>query len=499
VAQAPSTRSATALRQDAAGELAAPERRLDERLIFRFNLGFGIDGGQASGRPLLSGAALDEGVDYAALRSYSFGDLVLGTRGVLFPSLSSYFAGEFRFDQDVAQRTQAVPSVTYSDVTDEVLIRSAYAESQGFLKSAWLHPIYLRAGRQFKYGVTVAHFDGLTLGYDTRPVSASLWFGSRVSLYGFGQNPTGPQDEFLGASARIDLSEWSRVPLVFTGDALSYGDFDHQEIGVAYRWKPDVMVRGSVRRLDSEIARQTLTVWARLSEVTTVTAEVDNRTADDWIYDLIVMRPNQPRGDPRNYLNLGRPLPRVQLDVRAGTVVLRNLDLLLRAAAAIEHDDGDQDAPFSPSYVEAGAAVEVRLRRNLRIGSTFLARRYGLDDEVLVADQAGVPDELPELGATIGDRSFYEGGLGVNYSVGARRFSASGELYGRLYDRQTRYQALEQVETPDFRTGGRFSVEGWASNRLRIKAEYDISISDIDLAPELRGIKTLRVLAEGSY
>ena len=391
VAQAPAVRPATALRQDAAGELAAPERHLDEKLIFRFNLGFGIDGGQPSGRKLLSGGALDESADYARLRSYTFGDLVLGTRGMLFPSLSSYFAGEFRFDQDVAQRTQAVPSVAYSDVTDEVLIRSAYAESQGFLHSSWLRPIYLRAGRQFKYGVTVAHFDGLTIGYDTRPVSASLWVGSRVSLYGFGQNPTGPQGEFLGGSARVDLSELSRVPLVFTADALRYGDFDHQEIGVAYRWKPDVMVRGSVRRLDSEVARQTLAVWARLSEVTTLTAEIDNRTADDWIYDLIVMRPPQDRADARNYLNLGRPLPRVQLDVRAGTVILRNLDVLLRAAAAIEHDEDDLDAPFSPSYLEAGAALEVRLRRNLRLGSTFLARRYALDDEVLVADRRASP------------------------------------------------------------------------------------------------------------
>ena len=42
-------------------------------------------------------------------------------------------------------------------------------------------------------------------------------------------------------------------------------------------------------------------------------------------------------------------------------------------------------------------------------------------------------------------------------------------------------------------------MEGWAFNRLRIKAEYDVSISDIQLAPELRGIKSLRVLAEGTY
>jgi hypothetical protein len=487
------------LRQDAAGELADPARRLDEKLVFRFNLGFGIDGGQPSGRRLLSGATLDEQAVYAPLRSYSFGDLVLGTRGLLFPTVSSYLAGAFRIDQDVDRPTQAVPSVYYEDDVEDILIRSAYAESQGFFERSWLRPIYVRAGRQFKYGVTVAHFDGITLGYDTRPVSGSIWGGSRVSLFGFGQDPIGPQSEFFGASTRIDLHELRRIPIVLTADTLHHGAFDHQEYGVAFRWKPDVMIRGSVRQLDYELARETLAVWARLSEVTTVTAEIDNRTADDWIYDLVVLRAPQQAGDARTYLNLGPQVPRVQLDVRAGTVILRNLDVLLRGAAAVEHAEGDQDAAFAPSYLEAGAAVEVLLRRNLRIGSSFLARRYQRDAAAPVDDETGVPDPLADVGSQVGERSFYEGGLGVDYSVGARRFNASGEVYGRMYDRQSPYQQPVAVEGVDLRTGGRFSVEGWAANRLRIKAEYDISISDIDLAPELRGVKTLRVLAEGSY
>jgi hypothetical protein len=487
------------LRQDAASELAAPDRRLDEKLVFRFNLGFGIDGGQPSGRPLLSGAPLDDQVDYARLRSYSFGDLVLGTRGLVFPSLSTYLAGDFRFDQGVSQPTQAIPSVYYESEIENILVRAGYAESQGFFSRPWLRPLYVRAGRQFKYGVTVAHFDGLTLGYDTRPLSVGIWFGSRVSLYGFGQDPTGPQDEFFGSNTRIDLYELRRIPLVLTADTLNFSGFDHQEYGVAYRWKPDVLVRGSLRLLDNEVARQTVAVWARLSEVTTVTAEIDNRTANDWIYDLIVLRPTQNAGDPRNYLNLGPALPRVQLDVRAGTVVLRNLDVLLRAAAAVEHASGDQESAFSPSYVEAGAALEVRLRRNLRLGSSFLARRYRRDTVRPIDDAPMAPDPLADVGAQVGEESFYEGGLGVDYSAGARRFNASGELYGRLYSRESPYEQPAQIEDPDLRTGGRFSVEGWAANRLRIKAEYDISISDIDLAPELRGVKTLRVLAEGSY
>ncbi|HWM84177.1 MAG TPA: hypothetical protein VNO33_00040 [Kofleriaceae bacterium] len=484
-------------RPDASRELALPGRRLDEKVVFRFNLGFGIDGGQASDQPLISGDEL-LAQDYAPLRSYGFGDLVLGTRGLLFSSLGTYFASEFRFDQDIGQPTQAVPSVHYEDDIENVLVRSGYAEAQGFFSRPWLRPLYFRAGRQFKYGVAVAHFDGLTLGYDTRPVTASVWFGSRVSLYGLGQDPTGPQAEFFGASARVDLYELRRIPLVLTTDTLNFGGFNHREYGLAYRWKPDILIRGSARQLDSEFARQTLSVWARLSEVTTLTAEVDNRSSDDWIYDLIVFRKPERAADPRNYLNLGPALPRVQIDVRAGTVILRNLDVLLRAAAALEHAGEEEDAPFSPTYLEAGAALEVRLRRSFRVGSSFIARRYRRDALEPIGDAEMLPDPLAEIGTQIGERSFYEGGLGVDYSVGARRFSAAGELYGRLYDSQSPYQSPVDDEV-DLRTGGRFSVEGWAFNRLRIKAEYDVSISDIQLAPELRGIKSLRVLAEGTY
>ncbi len=494
-------RTTSSVRDAASRELAVPGQRLDQKIVFRFNFGFGIDGGQPSTQELLSGTMLDEVNDYDRLRSYAFGDLVLGTRGLVFPSLGTYFASEFRIDQDIGKPTQAVPSVHYEDDIENALVRSAYAEAQGFFSRAWLRPLYFRAGRQFKYGVTVAHFDGLTLGYDTRPVTASIWFGSRVSLYGLGQDPTGPQDEYFGASARVDLSQMSRVPLVLTADTLQFSGFGHREYGIAYRWKPDILIRGSARQLDSQFARQTLSVWARLSEVTTLTAEVDNRSSEDWIYDLIVFRAPQRASDPRNYLNLGPPLPRLQLDVRAGTVVLRNLDVLLRGAAAIEHAGEEENAPFSPSYVEAGAALEVRLRRNVRLGSSFTARRYQRDPVEPLEDVDGVPDPLPELGNQVGETSFYEGGLGVDYSVGARRFSASGELYGRMYnERVGPYQPQPAiVDDLDLRTGGRFSVEGWAANRLRIKAEYDVSISDIDMAPELRGIKSLRVLAEGSF
>ena len=46
--------------------------------------------------------------------------------------------------------------------------------------------------------------------------------------------------------------------------------------------------------------------------------------------------------------------------------------------------------------------------------------------------------------------------------------------------------------------GGRFSLEAWPWPRLRLRAEYDLT-TVYDLAPEIRGYKSLRILAEGSF
>ena len=50
----------------------------------------------------------------------------------------------------------------------------------------------------------------------------------------------------------------------------------------------------------------------------------------------------------------------------------------------------------------------------------------------------------------------------------------------------------------DVRGGGRVSFDAWVTQRLRLRAEYDLS-SALDWAPEIRGLKALRVLAEGQF
>ncbi len=495
---------------------------LSEKLVFRFNIGIGIDGGQPDCRslpntrdhrlgdetqlatecvPMATGATLDETSYYARLRAYRFGDAVLGTRGLGMPSLSTYLAAAFRFNQATGRVTTAVPSVHDSSYVEDVLVRSGYAEVDGLFENRWLAPIFVRAGRQFHYGPTVIHFDGLTTGYETRAFSVGLFSGRRVSLYGFEHSGTVETGGLVtGMNARFDMQELKDVPLVISGSVLSFDDRRYFDGGLALRWSPDVLLRASMRMNGYAPARQRLALRARISKVTTVNAELENRAAGEWMYDLLINDDEYDATDVRRYLNLGIPRPRLYANLRAGTVLLKNIDVLLRGGAAVERGDDEHNEPSSywASYIEGGLGLEVRVRRAIALGTSFLARRYSREERVDFVDTAGIADELPSNTGAIGEKSFMEGGLTLRFRQGRHTFGAMAELYTRIYRAQSPYIPVEE-EGLDTRSGGRFSVDGWANKRTRLRVEYDVAFLPEHLAPELRGVKSLRVMAEGSF
>ena len=120
--------------------------------------------------------------EYSSPRTYGFGDAIIGSRGLLRSSLTTYFAAQFRFDSSTPRTQLPVPSVYDADV-DRVHIRSAYAEVDQLFDVPALRPVYARAGRQFRYGPAIAHFDGLTAGYDGRGVHLGAYAGRRVSQW----------------------------------------------------------------------------------------------------------------------------------------------------------------------------------------------------------------------------------------------------------------------------------------------------------------------------
>ncbi len=488
-------------RRELEADVQAPPAPLSDKLIFRFNLGVGLDSGLPSRSPMLSGSRLQDIEDYQQTRTYGFADTVAGTKGVGISGLNSYFAAHFRFSENFSNTTTALPSV-YDKELQRPLVRSAYGEADGIFKHKLLKPVYLRAGRSYHYGLSVMQYDGAKIGYDTPALKFSLLGGSRTGLYGLDRNVFAAETEDVVAAYdfRVDFYEWKRWPVVVFLSSLNFDGRQHYRSGFALRWNRDVLLSSSLRHIDGKLARSDLQLRARISKVTTVNVQLNNRFRSDWSYGLLLVRTPDSTTDPRRFLDFGDVLPRSVLRIRYGTVLLRNLDVLLRGGAALDRRDRKavvDGSSFSSSYAELGGAAEIRVRRSLRLGSSLSSRRYFLNNNNRVDSLiGGQPDTLPNNLGSTGVTSYWEGGLNLNYSPGARQFSANAEVYGRRYSLRSEF--LRDNEA-DVRTGGRFGIEGWVKDRIRLKAEYDLTLGSLVMAPELRDLRALRVLMEGSF
>jgi hypothetical protein len=472
---------------------------------FRMDLGFGVDGAQRSGAATLAGRTLPS--DYDPSRGYGFGDLYMGTHGLVLPSLSTYLAAHATFYDP----SSAPPMLTPYDRAQEVQVRSGWAEADGLFEEKWLQPLRIRAGRQYVYGPAPAHIDGVVVGYETRVYKLHLFGGTRVPDWDLSG---GTRDQITGADARLDLMAWKQFPAVIDGSAYHWGDHDHAELGATVSRGRGLLLRGSARTLDGRLAHENVTAHLRVSDETRVTAELDHRSSYDWRWDPEWVSASEP-GAARRYLDLGQVGPRLLANVRAGTVLLDNIDLLLRAAGALDQTRTTIiDTSFASTWGEVGGALEVRLRRTLAFGASAVARKYLRASQPLswVTQTGGFEAPLPlnplPNPAVMGESSFLEGGVSARYSLGARKLSATAEIYARRLRWHRMYDVYEagavgrggiyaSTEAADTRGGGRFSLEAWVTPRFRLRAEYELS-TGLDLAPEILGYKSLRLLAEGS-
>lgn len=459
---------------------------LSDRVTFRFQLGYEVSQGQLSGDPLRgTGQPLEE-IGNRNTRLYTLGDAVVGTRGMLVPSLVTYLAASFRFDQAGRPGPTSVPSVV--DVKDEggaLLIRSGWAELDG-LPGPLLGPLHVRAGRQFRHAGPVLHFDGLAAAYDTRPVEASVFVGRRVVLYRpdaalavVGRDP----GVVAGAGLRLRLARVTGAPLALGFDWFSFegerGFLGSFSVGL----DGGASLTADARLRDQELARFGARLRLSVSSTTIASVEVDHRRDPDWTYDLVISGRELPLDDERRRLQLDLS-PRLRVGARAGTVLWDNLDVLMHAAVAFT----EQPTAFSPRYWETGTAVEGRFRHGVTAGTSLRLRRYRRPDP---ADHVGFFD----LAAT-GERSFEEVAIHGRYVIGARRFKGEGEIYARASESATSYVADEGRV---IRPGLRFRIEGWLGASTRLLGEYEVSAANVTHAPELDGLQSLRLIAEASF
>jgi hypothetical protein len=312
----------------------------------------------------------------------------------------------------------------------------------------------------------------------------------------------------IGANFKLDLRGLtSKVPLAFAGEYLTLTSSDitaqpaTESAQVQIDWRPrkDIAVIAQQRWLDGELANQHVEVRTRYKDVTNLVFEAMRRFEDDWRWDpTLVARPAEVT-EARRYLDLGPVTPQLLLSARGGTLIAENLDLFARITAApAVKPYNDPENSFSSAYLELAGAVEARVRRQVAVGASLLSRNTKRLDVDRIRDERPTPQPLPPSGAT-GEEGFNEAGTTVRLTLGARRFSALVELYGR----RTRYGLTYEdptlrVPTTELRGGGRFTVDAWLGKRVRLFVSYDVS-SQLETAPEISGYKSLRIVATGVY
>jgi hypothetical protein len=494
-------------------------------ISFSINLGYQVDGARATGHQALGAPAPRLGVDYANLRGYGFGEAFVSTRGLIFPSLSTYFSARFQaarrleIDPDELEEGEELPSdralaspiATWFERSGAEL-RTGWAEVKNFLPRRWgLEHLRVRAGDQFIYGPWIVHLSGLHVAYEGPTLTVAAYSGQRRADY---QRDLDDNQPFAsGGTFRLDLRGLTdKVPLAFEGEYLRVTSSAEQEqprtesaqLQVDWRPRRDVAVIGQQRWLaradgEAELASQHVEVRTRYKDVTNLVFELLRRFEADWRWDPTLVARTTELTEAKRYLDFGPVRPQLLISARGGTLIAENLDLFARIAAAPQLGDHNPTVDsYSASYLELAGALEMRVRRRVALGVSVLSRNTERLEEVPIVDERAMVEPFPVSGS-MGEEGFIEAGTTVRMTLGARRFSALVELYGRR-TRYTRAYRDDIVVMPvrDLRGGGRFTVDAWIGNRLRLFASYDVS-SVLDTAPEISGYKSLRLVMSGVY
>ncbi|MDX2090600.1 MAG: hypothetical protein SFX73_22260 [Kofleriaceae bacterium] len=494
----------------------AARRDLTSKVSFSLDLGYQVDSASTSGKASLDARAPTDGLDYAALRAYGFGELFGSTRGLGLSNLSTYFAVRFQAlrqlkldGSSMVSGNVPTPIATWFERTG-VDTRTGWAEVVDFLPKTWgLRKLRVRAGVQHVYAPWVVHLDGLTAAWEGALLQTAIYSGVRHSDYTRTQSDRRPA--VFGASLRIDLRGLPRpLPIAVQGEFLALGESVEAEQPATQSamlqgdWRPrrDIAVIGQVRTRDGNVASQRVEVRARYKQVTNLVFDLMRRTENDWRWDPSLVAPDIENGTARRYLDLGPVVPQVIGSLRAGTLIAENVDLYLRGAFAADVDKDNPEAlrnTFASPYAEIGGAFEVRLRRAIALGASVLTRDTNrADPQMPTRDAAGTTQALP-VNEMRGEESFTEAGANLKLTLGARQFSTGVEVYGR----RTHYAVLYEdptleIPSTDVRVGGRVSLDAWIGPNLKLYAAYDAT-SRLDMSPQVTGYKSLRLMMSGVY
>jgi hypothetical protein len=459
--------------------------------------------------PDAQAAGLAAHVDYLA------SEHVLGTEGLGWSHLRTYYNGYLLqrlglTDQD--PRTQAALFPTAYLGRDNATggynstgydVRSGYAEINGFSDEGPGSKVWVRAGRQFRYGAGIATFDGGTIGYSTGAFEVTGWGGRRSPRFldDFDPGVVG------GVDFTLHLAPLADIPVDLSFDYLGYGVGDTSTHLMTFngRWQMRHggklvyslnLVNADQTRV-AEAGRATgVRLYAAFTEPLSSFAQFkvsyDLKTGQDLVYDFV----SGFGLSPSRFFTLPDTEPRSRIGLRFDHQI-GGFEYALLAQFNLVHGSGNIDntqgwvgpTAFDATYEEVGAIVRMLpviagpVTPELEYRARFV-QRTDEDGGFFSTSQAG-EHQFQELRADVRIRS------GKTVQI------LTGMVY-RVYDFVTRYAPADQSTTVHNDTTVAYElqldwqiVKGWT-----LRGRYEIGEDSQAFAPEL-GIVQSGSLAVG--
>ncbi len=473
-------------------------RDLEERVVFKFAGGLAVDASPTSGQAMRNGVKPadlpgDIATGVQPLRtsnSYLMGDAVLGSRGMPTPALNAYFSSQFRLGIDGVSAYATRNDVWDSQNDNDILIQSAYAEIDDWGKEGEsLHPLFVRAGRQFHYGSALfaTQFDGLQLGWEKPDWEIGGFVGQRVALYQ-GDSP----GVVAGASARVRLERMVGWPLALLLDAMSFdGDRTYLETGARIS-AGGARVFLSARALDNGdgdgfgIGRLSARARVPFGDKLLVQADGDVILSSEVAYDYLSPNPVDVINLSSSGIALALPEPGDSVRVGGGIdyALFGGLEAYGFGRASFASKTG-----FDSSWIELGAALEAQMHSGLAAGAQFKLRAHILNED---ANAFGQPFE--DMSGS-GVNGFREASAELRYRRGYRSFGISAGGWLRVYDVIAPYATVKD----DARTGGRVDADYWVDKHARVHVIAEAAQPSKAWAAELDTQYSVRFLGEASF
>jgi hypothetical protein len=476
-------------------------RDLQERVVFRVNAGYDLDGAGASGTPLRGGAALPSG--FSGSRSWVLGDAMIGARDILLPSLGGYFLSSYQFDAGGALASRTA-RVVPGDATDQrIAVKAGYAEYQTDDKDG--SHLWLRAGRQFRLdgGAMFAYFDGGAVGYRSHGLDVSGFGGERVALY-----IDTPRGVTFGGTAAVDLKKLRDWPVKVGLDYMALSIGINDGLGAAgadqTQLRQLLAVTGNVelsRQAHVDIRARVVDGGAGLSfgragarlryaasRDLMVVADLDQRGRGDLAYDLA-----SPTAvdvvDISRRLGVGIVAPTTSTMLGAHVDWRRGSHELLVFGRA-DLAEGTVTNVAQQSWIEGGTAVAAAPRADVWATLQYTFRAYFLNAN---ANQAGSAfDDTSGSGLA----SLHELALdGWWRSPRANHWRLGGGVFYRIYNFETPYVTTDH----EGRGGGRVDARYALTAMLHVIAAAEVAQSSPTIMREIGTLASIRAAVEARW